>query len=121
LSGLGSAGAWFRSYLKRDEKANSIALRDRVLALIAEARNGSSANKLDEIQQELDNILRETLNSYDDGAIDEGDLSAFGLVFEQFHHAVRERKTMLDHTAPDSGISGASNSQIRPVAQPKAV
>ncbi|HEY0911784.1 MAG TPA: TAXI family TRAP transporter solute-binding subunit, partial [Bradyrhizobium sp.] len=33
LSGLGSAGAWFRSYLKRDEKAKSIALRDRVLAL----------------------------------------------------------------------------------------
>ena len=33
LSGLGSAGVWFRSYLKRDEKAQSIALRDRVLAL----------------------------------------------------------------------------------------
>ena len=33
LSGLGSAGAWFRSYLRLDEKADSIALRHRVLAL----------------------------------------------------------------------------------------
>jgi TRAP transporter TAXI family solute receptor len=32
LSGLGSAGAWFLSYLKRDEKAQSTGLRDRVLA-----------------------------------------------------------------------------------------
>src|SRR6202012_6146064 len=38
LSGLGSAVAWFRSYLSRDEKAQSVALRDRVLALSAEAR-----------------------------------------------------------------------------------
>jgi hypothetical protein len=101
LSGLGSAGAWFRSYLKRDEKAESIALRDRVLALTAEARDGNSAGQLHEMQREVDDILREILNSYDDGAIEEGDLSAFSLAFERFHHAVVERHAVLDNAAPD--------------------
>ena len=74
LSGLGSAGAWFRSYLKRDEKAQSIALRDRVLTLAAQARDGKSIDELRGMQAEVDNIIRETLNCYDDGAIEDGDL-----------------------------------------------
>jgi TRAP transporter TAXI family solute receptor len=101
LSGLGSAGAWFRSYLKRDEKAHTIELRDRVLALIAQARDRNSTNELDEMQREVDRILREALNSYDDGALEEGDLSAFSLAFEQFHHAVVDRRTVLDNMPPD--------------------
>jgi TRAP transporter TAXI family solute receptor len=103
LSGLGSAGAWFRSYFKRDEKAKSIALRDRVLALSALARDGNSADRLRDMQHEVDAIIRETLEAYDDGAIEEGDLSAFGLALEQFHRAVADRHEMLDRA--DSGQS----------------
>jgi TRAP transporter TAXI family solute receptor len=101
LSGLGSAGAWFRSYLKRDEKVESIALRDRTLALIARARRGNSADELQDMQHEVDGILREVLVCYDDGAIDEGDLSAFNLVFEQFHHAVADRRVALEDMPQD--------------------
>jgi len=101
LSGLGSAGAWFRSYLKRDEKSQSTGLRDRVLALVAQVRQGNSEDELDEMQREVDEILRETLNSYDDGAIDEGDLSAFSLALEQFHHAVTDRKAGMNSMASD--------------------
>ena len=101
LSGLGSAGAWFRSYLKRDEKAQSTGLRDRVLALIVQARQGSSEDELNEMQHEVDDILRETLNSYDDGAIEDGDLSAFSLALEQFHHAVADRKAGMNSMASD--------------------
>ena len=101
LSGLGSAGAWFRSYLKRDEKAKSIALRDRVLALAALARDGKSIEELRAMQGEVDNIIRETLNSYDDGAIEEGDLSAFNLALEQFHRAVADRNAALDDISAD--------------------
>jgi hypothetical protein len=39
--------------------------------------------------------LRETLECYDDGAIEEGDLSAYGLVLEQFHHAVVDRRAAI--------------------------
>ncbi len=95
LSGLGSAGAWFRSYLKRDQKAQSIALRDRVLVLAARARDGNSADELHRMQSEVDDIIRETLNAFDDGAIEEGDLSAFNLALEQFHRAVADRHEVL--------------------------
>jgi TRAP transporter TAXI family solute receptor len=101
LSGLGSAGAWFRSYMKRDEKAHTIELRDRVLALIAQARDRNSTDELDDMQREVDRILREALNSYDDGALEEGDLSAFSLAFEQFHRAVVDRRAVLDNMPPD--------------------
>jgi hypothetical protein len=96
-----SKAAWFRSYLKRDEKVESIALRDRALALIARARHGNSVDELQEMQHEVDDILREILVCYDDGAIDEGDLSAFNLVFEQFHHAIADRRTALEDMPQD--------------------
>ncbi len=101
LSGLGSAAAWFRSYLKRDEKTDGIALRDRVIALITQARLGNSTDELHAMQHEVDRILREILHSYDDGALEEGDLSAFSLVFEQFHHAITERHLTLERADAD--------------------
>jgi hypothetical protein len=101
LSGLGSAGAWFRSYVKTDEKAQSTGLQDRLLALIVQARQGNSEDELDEMQREVDDILRETLTSYDDGALEEGDLSAFSLAFEQFQHAVVARHAVLDNMTSD--------------------
>jgi TRAP transporter TAXI family solute receptor len=102
LSGLGSAGAWFRSYFKRDEKAKSISLRDRVLTLAAQARDGNSTEELRGMQTEVDNIIRETLTCYDDGAIADGDLTAFNLALEQFHRAVADRNTTLDNASIDN-------------------
>jgi TRAP transporter TAXI family solute receptor len=95
LSGLGSAGAWFRSFLRRDETARSTEIRDRAMDLIAEARQSPSVPELERMQREVDRILGETLEAYEDGAIEEGDLAAFGLVLEQFHHAVADRRMAL--------------------------
>ena len=53
------------------------------------------------MQTEVDNIIRETLNAYDDGAIEEGDLSAFNLALEQFHRAVADRNAVLDDISTD--------------------
>jgi hypothetical protein len=47
-------------------------------------------------------MLRETLDCFDDGAIEEEDLPAFGLVLEQFHHAVADRRAIIDTSAPDT-------------------
>jgi hypothetical protein len=95
LSGLGSAGAWLRTYLKRDEKAKSTNLRERALALIAQARQEVALQELDRMQREVDDILRETLDCYDDGAIDGDDLAAFSLVLQQLHDAVLDRRSVL--------------------------
>ena len=101
LSGVGSAGAWLRHYLKRDEREQNTLHREKLLAMISKAREAETPEELAAMQQEVDGILRETLECYDDGAIEEGDLSAFGLVLEQFHHAVIDRRVAIAATAPD--------------------
>ena len=101
LSGLGSAGAWLRQYSKRDEKALSTLHRDNLLAMISKVRQAESSEELTAMQSEVDGLLRETLECYDDGAIEQGDLSAIGLVLEQFHHAVADRRVAIGAAAPD--------------------
>ncbi len=95
LSAMGSAGAWFAGYLKKDERNNNSSLRERLLDMIARARRSDSADELDELQSEADDILRNTLHCFEDGAIEEGSLTAFNIALEQFHNAVADRKALL--------------------------
>jgi TRAP transporter TAXI family solute receptor len=101
LSGLGSAGAWLRHFLKRDEREQNTLHRDKVLKLISGVREAATPEELLAMEREVDRVLRETLDAYDDGAIEEDDLSAFGLVLEQFHHAVAERRAAMGMSAPE--------------------
>ena len=95
LSVLGSVFAWLRHYLKRDERSVTSQHRDKLLAAIAQVRKTDSVEELDSLQQGADDFLRETLECYDDGAIDGNDLSAYSLVLEQFHHAVADRRAVI--------------------------
>ncbi len=95
LSAMGSAGAWFAGYLKKDERNSNTSLRERLLEMIAVARRSDSTEELDRMQSEADDILRDTLRCFDDGAIEEGALTAFGIVLEQFHTAVADRRALL--------------------------
>ena len=101
ISGIGSGLAWLRHYLRRDEREQNTLHREKLLATISKVREVSSLEELAAMQREVDGILRETLECYDDGAIEEGDLSAFSLVLEQFHYAVVDRRAAIDVTAPD--------------------
>jgi len=101
LSGLGSAGAWLRHYLKRNERERYDLHRDHLLDLIFRVRRADSPEALAAMLDEADGILREALNCYDDGAIEEGDLSAIGLALEQFHHAAADRRITIGATAAD--------------------
>lgn len=95
LSAMGSAGAWFAGYLKKDERNNNFSLRERLLDMLAVARHSDSADELDQMQAEADDILRNTLQCYEHGAIEEGALTAFNIALEQFHNAVADRKALL--------------------------
>ena len=95
LSGLGSGGAWLRHYWKRDEREQYEQHRDNLLELISKVRQAESPEALAIMQVEADKVLREALDCYEDGAIEEGDLSAIGLALEQFRHAVADRRTTL--------------------------
>lgn len=100
LSGLGSAGAWLQHYWKRDEREQYATHRDNLLDLISKVRKAETPEQLAEMQAAADGMLREALNCYDDGAIEESDLSVIGLALEQFHHAVADRRAVLGAGAP---------------------
>jgi TRAP transporter TAXI family solute receptor len=95
LSAMGSAGAWFAGYLKKDERNNNSTLRDRLLDMIAAARRSDSSEELDQMQAEADDILRDTLHCFEHGAIAEGALTAFNIALGQFHNAVADRRALL--------------------------
>jgi len=95
LSATGSAGAWFAGFLKKDDRSNNSSLRDRLLEMLARARRSDSSEELDQMQAEADEILRDTLNCFEHGAIAEGTLTAFNIALEQFHNAVADRKALL--------------------------
>jgi TRAP transporter TAXI family solute receptor len=95
FSVLGSGSAALRHYIKRDERRLNTLHREKLLAAISLVRKIDSIEELDTLQCEADDILRETLDCYDDGAIEEGELSAYALVLEQFHHAVVDRRTAI--------------------------
>jgi len=100
LSGIGSAGAWLRHYVRRDEREEYITHRDNLLELIAKVRGAETAEELATMQATADALLREALDCYDDGAIEEGDLSVIGLTLEQFHHAVADRRAVIGGDKP---------------------
>lgn len=95
LSAMGSVGAWFAGYLKKDERDNNSHLRERLLDMIAAARKSETIEELDQMQTEADDILRDTLRCFDHGAIEEGSLTAFNIALDQFHAAVADRKAVL--------------------------
>ncbi len=95
LSAMGSAGAWFAGYLKKDERSNNSSLRARLLDMLSAARRSDSIEELDQMQTEADGILRDTLHRFEHGSIQEGALTAFNIAIEQFHNAVADRKALL--------------------------
>jgi TRAP-type uncharacterized transport system substrate-binding protein len=95
LSGLGSAGAWFRAFYYREELDDTATMRDRLLTLASDARAATANDKIVTMELSADAILRDVLDRYEDGAIDDGTLAAFGLALEHFRDVARARKAEL--------------------------
>jgi TRAP transporter TAXI family solute receptor len=95
LSAMGSLGAWFAGYLKKDERSSNSTLRERLLEMIANARRSDSSEELDRMQAEADDILRDTLHGFEHGTIEEGALIPFNIALTQFHQAVADRRALL--------------------------
>jgi TRAP transporter TAXI family solute receptor len=95
FSVLGSGVAGLRHYVRRDERRLTILHREKLLAAISLVRQINSLEELDAMQREADEFLRETLECYDDGAIEQADLAAYSLVLDQFHNAVVDRRAVI--------------------------
>ena len=81
---------------------------DAIVAAITQVRKIESLDELDAMQAEADEILRETLDCYDDGAIEEADLAAYSLVLGQFHHAVADRRAAISNAPVNLARARAS-------------
>ena len=92
LSALGSFGVGLRAFFHPKEQENVSALRDRVLDLAVKVRD-TTVDKDDRVQidKEIDHIVRETLNKYEEGVIDEGALTALSMAIEHFRSAAANR------------------------------
>ena len=108
LSAMGSIGAWFAGYLKKDERSDNSTLRERLLGMIAAARRSDSVEELDRMQAEADDILRDTLQGFEHGAIEEAALTSFNIALGQFHHAVADRKALLMNLPQNLQRAGAA-------------
>jgi TRAP transporter TAXI family solute receptor len=106
FSVLGSAVAGLRHYAKRDERRLNILHREKLLAAISLVRQSNSVEELDALQCDADDFLREALECYDDGAIEPDDLAAYGLVLNQFHTAVVDRRAMIGASTGNVPLSG---------------
>lgn len=113
LSGIGSAAAWLRRYLNRDERDDDTSHRNRILAVVSEVRNARFEQDLLTSQREVDAIIAEILKGYDDGAIEQEDLAAFDLVLELFNHAVAERRATLQSDPTDQAKSSGPSLATR--------
>ena len=115
LSAIGSIGAWFASYLRKDERNTNISQRDRLLDMLTAARQlRLAATNSTRCRPRPTRILRDTLNCYENGAIDSAALTAFSIALEQFHNAVADRKTLLAAMPPSPVRSQRPAGGLRP-------
>jgi hypothetical protein len=108
LSATGSIGAWFAGYLKKDERSDTSALRERLLDMIATARRSDSSDELDRLQAEADDILRDTLRGFEQGALAEGALTSFNIALGQLHQAVADRRALLMNISQNLQRAGSA-------------
>jgi TRAP transporter TAXI family solute receptor len=108
LSAIGSAGAWFAGYLRKEERNTNSSLRERLLDMLAAARRSDSAEELDRMQADADDILRQTLLGFEHGTIQQGALTAFNIALDQFHKAVADRKALLSNMPQNLQRAGAA-------------
>jgi hypothetical protein len=79
--------------------------------MVSRVRTAESNQDLLAMQREVDVIIGETLECYDDGALEEEELAAFGLVLELFNHAIGERRAALQ-AGPLEAARGAAQPNV---------
>jgi TRAP-type uncharacterized transport system substrate-binding protein len=95
MSMLGSAAAGLASYAKANDRIDKLRILDRLVELIGVARRATSLDQLDNLQSEVDGILKTTIREVEKGGLDEAALGAFSLALEQTRHAISDRRSLL--------------------------
>ena len=112
VSGIGSAGAWLRHHLNRNEREENTSHRNRILTMVSSVRTAGSNQELLAMQRNVDAVIGEALEGYDDGAIEGEELAAFYLVLELFNHAIVERRAALQADTLESARGAAKGHSL---------
>ena len=83
----------------RDEWEGINALREKISLLITRGREAQTTQMLSDLNDEVDGLMDETLDCYNDGVLDEEDLSILGLMIQRFYHVSAIRQRSLDTSA----------------------
>ena len=94
--------------LKKDDRSSNSTMREQLLDMSLAARRSDSTEELDRMQAEADGILRETLQSFEHGALAEGALTSFNIALGQFHQAVADRRALLMNAPQSLQRTGAA-------------
>lgn len=96
LSGISSVVAWLRKFFVRDEWEGINTLREKFASLATRCREAQTTQMLSDLNDEADALMNETLDCYNDGLIDEEDLSILGLMIQRFYNVSAYRQRWLD-------------------------
>lgn len=94
LSGIGSVLAAIAGLANSGERSRRLQPLARVLALMKEARK-ASADELDRIEAEADDILAGTIRHAETNGLDQSGLTAMSLAFDQVRRAIADRRMTL--------------------------
>ncbi len=99
IIGLSMLGSGFAALLSRSQardRARIDALTQRLTVIMRAARGAEDAARLDDYQQEIDDLFGVALAAATDGTMDDSGIAAFGLALEEARRAVSERRAALE-------------------------
>jgi hypothetical protein len=92
---IGSGVAGAVGFSRAGKNTQRIRQLHRLLQLVKRARAVTSVEELDQLQDEADSILGETIQQTERGALDEIGLATFSLAIDQCRHALAEQRSLL--------------------------
>jgi len=95
FSGLGSGAAWLASYSRADDRIRKLRSLEILLDLAKAARAAETSDALDALSDEIDDILRRTMQQVERNELDAAALFAFSVVLNQARAEISERRAQL--------------------------
>ena len=91
----GSAIAGIVGFTKVDDRVRRLKVLERLLEMTKAARHADTAEALDELQTETDEILAEMVREVENDSLNEAAIMAFSVTLEQLQLAISERRSTL--------------------------
>jgi TRAP-type uncharacterized transport system substrate-binding protein len=118
FSGLGSGAAWLASYSRADDRIRKLRSLEILLDMAKAARAAETSDALDALSDEIDDILRRTMQQVERNELDAAALFAFSVVLNQARAEISERRAQLRAPAavPAAPLASAEVTQLRVAA-----